>query len=338
MEKPNGKNVTIEEKKMIPYNMITPNPLNDFPMEDIEELAASIAVDGLLTSLTAVGPYNDGTYVLISGHRRFKAIQTLVEKSKDMAERFREIPVIVVGGSDTSPTKQRYLIEVANVQVRDINKNEHIFKMLGLLKNLNESPDEKESSDANAIMDAFKISNRYARMYTNIFDKDDTGELQKRVIDKEIGVSDAAAIVNFDEEERKEAIEELKRGTKSKDIIEKKRKGDFKGKKEFDLDEVDRTIEEVGFDKFFEDTFGDTMEDMTRNLSVDSTGRIKELLADNNGGGSGAKISASERRSQRLTTAIDEVRKLTNKDEAEDFDQYEQELLTAIEECYEKFH
>ena len=69
---------------------IRTNDANFYSVDDVKELADSIAVHGLLDPVV-VTPEGDG-FLLISGHRRFKAWQQLREQD---AEKYARIPAIV---------------------------------------------------------------------------------------------------------------------------------------------------------------------------------------------------------------------------------------------------
>jgi ParB family chromosome partitioning protein len=60
----------------LPIAKVYPNPeqpRKHFPTEQIEELAASIARDGLLQPITVVRNEIDGTYMIVAGERRYRA-------------------------------------------------------------------------------------------------------------------------------------------------------------------------------------------------------------------------------------------------------------------------
>lgn len=59
----------------IPIDKILPNPFNaDIPMDDIDDLAQSIKENGLLHEIT-VYDMSNGTYQILSGHRRLEALK-----------------------------------------------------------------------------------------------------------------------------------------------------------------------------------------------------------------------------------------------------------------------
>lgn len=72
------------KRKQITLNRdeIVANPLNDFGIEDIPELKNSIMLQGLLDPLGVMGPLEDNRYMLLSGERRWRAINELVDEGK----------------------------------------------------------------------------------------------------------------------------------------------------------------------------------------------------------------------------------------------------------------
>lgn len=69
----------------IPIQNIYRNDMNDYSLEDIRQLADSIAVQGLLSSLAVVHDPEPGgkEYRLISGERRWLALQLLVSEGNE---------------------------------------------------------------------------------------------------------------------------------------------------------------------------------------------------------------------------------------------------------------
>lgn len=68
--------------KIVSYEDIEPNPLNDYPMLEIEELAESIKKYGLLQNIGLI-PNPDGSkykYRLYNGERRYRAIGLLLQE------------------------------------------------------------------------------------------------------------------------------------------------------------------------------------------------------------------------------------------------------------------
>ena len=77
--------------RMIPWADIKANAANFYSTDDVEELVNSIKMHGLLDPVV-VSRQDDGTYLLISGHRRHKAWGILREEDPG---RYGRIPAIV---------------------------------------------------------------------------------------------------------------------------------------------------------------------------------------------------------------------------------------------------
>lgn len=79
---------------MIPINELRPNGGNFYDTSNIDDLVDSIELNGLLEPLCVFRrAQGTGSYVIFSGHRRFKALRRLYEKSG--FEKWTEVPCIV---------------------------------------------------------------------------------------------------------------------------------------------------------------------------------------------------------------------------------------------------
>ena len=79
---------------MIPITELRPNGGNFYDTSNFEDLADSIELNGLLEPLCVFRRgQGTGHYVIFSGHRRFKALRLLYEKSG--FEKWTEVPCIV---------------------------------------------------------------------------------------------------------------------------------------------------------------------------------------------------------------------------------------------------
>lgn len=79
---------------MIPISDLRPNCGNFYDTSNFEDLADSIELNGLLEPLCVFRRgQGTGSYVIFSGHRRFKALRMLYEKSG--FEKWTEVPCIV---------------------------------------------------------------------------------------------------------------------------------------------------------------------------------------------------------------------------------------------------
>ena len=69
----NVSNLDTMEISLIPWENIRANDANFYIVDDVEDLRNSIQMHGLLDPITVTPDEEDDRYLLISGHRRFKA-------------------------------------------------------------------------------------------------------------------------------------------------------------------------------------------------------------------------------------------------------------------------
>lgn len=111
------RDTLISHPENIPHNLIIDNPDNIFSVNDteqeIEELASSIATMGLIHR-PAVSAQADGTYLILSGHRRVRAMRDNLQ--------YETIPCEVY--NNLSPDIESLIVYDANFVVRDNMTNE----------------------------------------------------------------------------------------------------------------------------------------------------------------------------------------------------------------------
>lgn len=84
---------------MIPITELRPNGGNFYDTSSYEDLATSIEINGLLEPLCVFRRgQGTGSYVIFSGHRRYKALRLLYERSN--FKRWTEVPCIVYPDPD----------------------------------------------------------------------------------------------------------------------------------------------------------------------------------------------------------------------------------------------
>lgn len=97
------------EITMIPSERIRRNPRNFYQVEDLGDLADSILLNGLMDPLVVYK--GDGIlYTILSGHRRFMAIQ-LLRTRKGHEHDFAEIPCVVRGRPGSTAMEDILLIQ-----------------------------------------------------------------------------------------------------------------------------------------------------------------------------------------------------------------------------------
>lgn len=225
------------KRKQITLNRdeIVANPLNDFGIEDIPELKNSILLQGLLDPLGVMGPLEDNRYMLLSGERRWRAINELVDEGK--MDEF-PIPVFVIDNKNLDVVTQKLIIKTSNLETRQrIDQNRHRAEIMELLKMQVDSGDITRKEMALRAAKFFKTSDRYGRYWRMVFESDDS-ELKDMVKEDKIDIKSASYIAGIEDEGKKSELKEkIKKGEDSRSVVkddiskkkaEKKPDGNFK--------------------------------------------------------------------------------------------------------------
>lgn len=225
------------KRKQITLNRdeIVANPLNDFGIEDIPELKNSIMLQGLLNPLGVMGPLEDNRYMLLSGERRWRAINELVDEGK--MDEF-PIPVFVIDNKNLDVVTQKLIIKTSNLETRQrIDQNRHRAEIMELLKMQVDSGDITRKEMALRAAKFFKTSDRYGRYWRMVFESDDS-ELKDMVKEDKIDIKSASYIAGIEDEGKKSELKEkIKKGEDSRTVVkddiskkkaEKKPEGNFK--------------------------------------------------------------------------------------------------------------
>lgn len=115
------------------------NPSNDYrqldEQEDIEVLADDIERNGLLHNLV-VSKRKTGEYVILSGERRFRALNILMKRELEKQSKgdlgadlgkYRQVPCRVI--SDLTERKEQIILDAANLQTRGGAGDEKLTRM-----------------------------------------------------------------------------------------------------------------------------------------------------------------------------------------------------------------
>ena len=256
LEQPSG-NLPMRSKHAmdIPLCMIKPRHENNFIMCNIEELAESIEKIGLLQPILVKEDKDDPnlSYIVISGHRRFAALQLLYSKDPN---KYEYISAIVFSSDSTEEEIKAYIDsnaqqrittlfeaiavikpEKINMKDADVQK-EYITTVYG-------SKDEYESKIVNGMAgDKFDSSSKaryvtklinqyfpnieckiesvrkYLRLYENL-----TPELRKKIYSGEISINDAWNYAKLADEEQN-SIAKASSEEETKEIIKEIQKKD----------------------------------------------------------------------------------------------------------------
>lgn len=154
----------LKENNQIEYigiNLLQPNPKNKFSLTEIDELAESIKTAGLQQPLVVLK--NDKDYRIITGHRRYHALNNLIEAG---FEKFKNVPCIVVSLDAvklpvSDELKELYLINCTNKETRVLNDSD-IYNMYEDYKRIYQEAKDKgyklPDSIRNLIASDMKVS------------------------------------------------------------------------------------------------------------------------------------------------------------------------------------
>lgn len=198
----------------IPLSKLNPSPLNTYDSTDIEDLLGSIKSCGLLTPLTVSGPDDNGIYEILSGERRYKALSTLHNEDNSTYE---SAPCYICNTRDQY--EKQLIIESSNLETRDFDKNEHRLHILEILKQMADEGSIKHQEIVKEAGKYMNCSERYRRMYMEIF-KNDNDELNQLVKEKKVTVAHASRLAGLDKEKQDDAIDRINQGENAKDILD----------------------------------------------------------------------------------------------------------------------
>lgn len=261
----------MDKKKqvMIDIENLEASPLNSFDVDDIDDMIGSLKSLGLLTPLSVIGPTKDGKYQVLSGERRFIGIS---EIRKENADFYSQIPCYIVGNEDMDKLEQKLIIEAANLETRDFNKDEHRFNIIAILKQMQDEGKLGQKKLVDEMGKYMSGSVRYRRMYQTIFNNG-TEETKELLKNKELAVHEAARISNLDEKTQKTVADVIHAGVDKKDVLstitrinaEKKEKEKEREKEEEktkpnlinsnEMGEISRIAEE--YEESFDNEFGE---------------------------------------------------------------------------------
>lgn len=110
-----------EQIEYIHLDLIDEDPNNFYQLSDIDKLAANIELCGLQQPIRVRPTTGRGErYVIVSGHRRYAAVQLL---AADNPERWTEVPCILEN-DEVSPTLQQLRLIFANSDTRKVTNAE----------------------------------------------------------------------------------------------------------------------------------------------------------------------------------------------------------------------
>lgn len=129
--------ITVDSSKIenIDVSKLIPTPYNNFETDNVGDLALDIKENGLKVPLTVCGPFDDGTYSVLSGCKRLKALKSLVAEGE---KKFEIVPCIITGNKDMPVYEQQLIIEASNLETTEFNECDRLKAIEKIKEKINE--------------------------------------------------------------------------------------------------------------------------------------------------------------------------------------------------------
>lgn len=181
-------------------NLLVPSINNFYGLREIEELAESIKENGLMHNLV-VRIIEDGTYEIISGERRFRALRSLG---------YKKIPCQIKENlSDLDAELMLIQANAAQRELTPIEKMEGIKRLEGIYKKKRNNGEKFQGKTRDLIGKDLGLSGVQVGRYKKV-DKDLIPDLKEKLDKEEITLTQAHTLSGLSESEQKIIHEEIK--------------------------------------------------------------------------------------------------------------------------------
>lgn len=201
--------------KAVPFNCIRPSKLNSFSPTDISELAKSLQSVGLIHAL-CVCDLRDGTYEILAGERRYRAIE-YVQKNKDSSF-YENVPCMIVDDELPDSLKQ-LVIELSNLEQRDFDKIKHRMQVVEIVQKAMKDSKLRRRQGIEVLAAYMQTSSRYADMYLSIA-QNGNQDIKDMFVSGKIPAYLASNASHLDDDKQKEFIERVHSGEQPKAVID----------------------------------------------------------------------------------------------------------------------
>jgi len=192
----------------IQIDRIQPSPKNNYSVDEVAKLKASIELMGLQQNLV-VRIKDDGMYELISGHRRLKAMQELYsEGNKD----FAKVPCKIIKSTDDIQAElQLILANSTTRELTDYEKTYQAARLKELLTNMKKSGYQFTGRKRDIVAELMKVSPTQIARMDSINNKL-IPELKEEFSEEKINITTAYEMSRLPEKQQQEAAQEYKEG------------------------------------------------------------------------------------------------------------------------------
>jgi ParB family transcriptional regulator, chromosome partitioning protein len=214
------------EIKHIPIENIKPSSKNNYGIRNIEEMAASIEMIGLLHNLVVRKVDNSIFYEIVSGERRYRGIKKLYEEGK---EEWKTIPCKVERNKDDIFTELELLF--ANSTARELTDYEKTYqagRIKEILTQLKKSGYKFTGRMRDIVAETINVSPAQMGRMESINEKL-SPELKESFKEQDINITAAYELSRLPKEEQVKAFEVIKeKGELNIKDIKDKRSGSEK--------------------------------------------------------------------------------------------------------------
>jgi len=190
---------------------LEPSKLNNYSVDDVAELKASIELVGLQHNLVVRRREGAAKYEITSGERRYTALSQLVAEGK---EHFRRVPCKVTKSVDDVQAELQLIF--ANSTARRITGHEMSWQAARLTELLREYRDggyEMTGKTRDIVAGLLKVSPSQIHRLESI-DKNLIPELKEEFKKETIDTTTAYELSRLDEEKQKQALDDMRGGAK----------------------------------------------------------------------------------------------------------------------------
>lgn len=192
----------------IPLDRIQPSPKNNYSVDDVTELKGSIELLGLQQNLV-VRIKDDGTYELISGHRRLKAMQELLNEGNN---HFEKAPCKIVKSTDDIQAELQLILANSTTRVlTDAEKTQQAARLHELLQKLQENGYQLTGRKREIVAQLMGVSSSQVQRMDSI-NKKLTPELKEAFSKEDINITTAYEASRLPQEQQQEIVQDYREG------------------------------------------------------------------------------------------------------------------------------
>lgn len=215
-----GKERVVFKIELLPIEQLQPSIMNQYSVQDVTELKASIELTGLQQNLL-VRPSQSG-YEVLSGHRRLKAMQALYAEGN---EQFAHVPCKIERTMDDVQAELQLLL--ANSTTRELTDYEKTYqaqRLQELLQDLKDSGHKITGRKREIVAQLMGVSSsQVARMES--INKKLSPELKEEFSEGDINITTAYELSRLPEAVQQEVAEDKKAGKEiTPAVVKEKRK------------------------------------------------------------------------------------------------------------------